>query len=202
MYRSTGRSLALPEKIGNAQAPQETGELLVPDLQIPTQIFRGTSKIGGATVGYTLEVPEDIIDPVPLGIVHGYTGIEQAYIGLRNYTARNGKPSFTYDTPRNLDIPWLLDPRHILFPNKLLGQAVWGTMHSIAKNKQNRVDGTVYDLAGHSMGTPTSIHLAHLKNDHVRSVMMIAGAGMEDHNLVMLLTRLPGFLKEEVAPAI
>jgi hypothetical protein len=189
----------------------ETNELIeslpdVHDLQIPTRELYGTELIGRGAVRYTLEIPEQVIDPVPMGIINGYMGIESAYEQLRHYIASNGKPAFTVQPHRTQAGFASLHRKHIATPHRLLSQGVWGSMRNIQnRNDVDAIDTDQFDLSGHSMGGFVSAYLAthEDKHEHIRSVIFNASAGLEPHTVLEFLKyRIPRFLARELRPAI
>ncbi len=179
-------------------------EGLYEDLNLPTTLYPGSEIIANAEVRFTIEVPEDILDPVPMVYAHGYLGSEGAYSDLRNATARNGKIAITYDAPRTQDELSEFHPKHRNKPVRLLGQSVWAAMRGSLKAAAlyDLPMEEVFDISGHSMGG-RSASLAALRHpDYVRTVVLNEAAGLEPHNtLTMLLERVPKFLKNEIRPA-
>ena len=181
----------------------ETNTEPVVDLDIPTTIFTGVERIAGASVPFTLEVPDDVLDEVPLGIVHGYGGVESAYAGFRNFVARNGKPAYTYDPPRYQHWWTNLHPDHLTHPDKLLGQAAWAATKGVMRTPNTGLSVSHVDLSGHSMGGPSSTSVAELKPDYIRTIIYNASAGLDGHDLkTMIKDRLPRFGVKEGLPAI
>lgn len=181
----------------------------IEERDIPTRIVEGVGRIARASVPYHFEIPEEIIDPVPLVVVHGYLGTEDFYAPLRRYIARNGKPAITYESARVQELLAGLHPEHFMRPSRLLSQEVWAIIREIIKNektikKTENPDFTtdVFDLDGHSQGGPTSTSVAQAKSDYIRSIILDASAGLEKHNLRKMVRRLPSFTKRELLPAV
>lgn len=193
-------------KLFEITEPPYTGGFLNPnlptDLNMPTRLLRGREKIGDATVNFTLEIPEEITDDIPLGIAPGYMGSEWAYTSLRNYLARNGKPAFTYELPRRQGVRGSTDLSHLLHPQKLPCEALWGTMRNIKRNDSLGFRTDKFDLAGHSRGGETIAKVAQLKHESVRTIILDAAAGLESHNTIMMLGRIGPFFTKEVLPSI
>jgi hypothetical protein len=175
---------------------------LYEDLDIPTQTFQGCREIGAGAVRLTAEVPEEILDPVPALLFHGYCGSEKAYERLRNVIARNGKVAITYETPRVQSGFASLHPRHLGKPARLLSQAPWIVMKKGLEDPSEVADIDLtecqYDTYSHSMGGPTSVALALLHPERFRSLYLDQSAGLEPHNTPMMIARLGNFSNHEL----
>lgn len=173
------------------------------DRGIPSRLIKGVARVAGANVKYTLEIPEEITDGVPIGIAHGYGGVQDAYAAFRNSIARNGKPAYTYSPPRNQHWWVGLGPDHLTHPDKLLSQAAWVVTKQIMACKEPGIESDYVDLVGHSMGGPTSTTLAERKPDHIRSITYLASAGLDGHSIAeMVRNRLPRFGTSEGARTV
>lgn len=174
----------------------------VPD-EIPTTwLIGGVACIAGADVNYKLEVPLDATDPVPAIIVPGYGGIEMSYAGLRHASAIRGKATATFTIPRTQSIRHALHPSHILHPEKLPSQAVWGVMRDIMQRDDMPFPIEQFDLDAHSMGGLTASEVAMRKADHVRSITFMASVGLTGHSRLSLLRKLPEFFSHDLRLAL
>lgn len=198
-----------PKALEIAPSPQDQLEgvfypevLNEDDLNIPTTRYPGVERIGGSIVRSTIEVPDVILDPHPAVYAHGYFGFKAAYSKLRNATARNGKVAVTYHPPRTQNILASIDRKHFS-PQRLLVQAVIGAMRGTERKLEELgIEYSEFDLSGHSMGGRSATEAALLNKDKVRTVTLNEAAGLEDHDLLMMLSRLPLFMKKELVPAI
>jgi pimeloyl-ACP methyl ester carboxylesterase len=69
------------------------------------------------------------------------------------------------------------------------------------KTTQSEHGFEMFDIVGHSMGTPVSLSLAAEKPDSVRSVLCVGGAGFdEEHTLPEMIVRAGRLAKHEIAP--
>ncbi|MGI9028222.1 MAG: alpha/beta hydrolase [Candidatus Saccharimonadales bacterium] len=172
------------------------------DLAIPTTVYRGQEIIGGASVKFSVEVPDEIIDTVPVVYAHGYCA-KEAYPKLRNATARNGKTAITFDTPRVQKNLAGLHRKHILSPERLLAQAVYGAMRGASRiADETEIDTSVFDLSGHSMGGRSATLAALQHPNRVRTVILNQSAGLYDHSFGDLVQRIPAFGKDDLIPAM
>lgn len=175
--------------------PAEEGVFLSREIY-PTKTINGVARIAGAEVRYTYELPQQVIDEVPLLIVPGYGGVKSAYQRLRQTVAAHGKPAVSFRPPRNQSMLGGLSPAHLLQPSKLQSQASWAVMRDI-----EMADGPgEFDLLAHSMGGQTAINAALHKPEHVRSIIFMASAGLDLHTLRDMRERGTNFLKEELFP--
>lgn len=191
----------------NHERPRPGG-IFVPDLQlyenldIPTQVFPGRRKIGGGVVKLTAEVPEQIIDPVPALLFHGYCGSERAYEALRHIIAQSGKVAITYETPRVQNRLASLHPKHLGKPARLLSQAPWIIMKEGLEGPSKVADIDLtecrYDAYTHSMGGHTSVSLAELHPERFRILYLDQPAGLEPHTTPLMIARLGNFSNHEL----
>lgn len=182
-------------------------ELEVPQL-IPTRlsrhdVFVTRSKDGKrvARTRSTIESPEfdtDITDKTPVLWVPGYGGIKPAYRRPREATVQFGRPSTTYRPVRDISLVETLHPANVLHP-ELLARRTLGAVidHTCEYTESGQVD-----LACHSMGGFIAALTAEYDPTKIRSIVFIASAGLEDHNLLTLAKRAPGFLRRELLPHI
>lgn len=186
--------------------PGEPLEEHIPNRDIPTFLVHGEQKIGRTLAKFTLEVPEEIVDPVPGGIGHGWFGTEGSYVPMRHSMASNGKPAFTVEPSRRLDGFAGYHPSHLFHPEKLLSQVAcgaWMGIQALKKVEKRGVDTSETDLLGHSMGGRTATIAGERKPDDVRSVLLMAAAGLEPHSVPQFLgKRIPGMFRKELPSAI
>jgi pimeloyl-ACP methyl ester carboxylesterase len=165
--------------------------------QQATQRFCGRAKIAGAEVDYTYERPlECITDEVPLLIVPGYAGIKPAYRRFREEVVQSGKPAITMRPVREQAMVAALHPHYLLHPGALPTRAAYGVLSDV----QKKYDIDEFDVAGHSMGGWIVALLAERHFNKVRSASFVASAGLEDHSLTRLISRLPDFMAHEFLP--
>lgn len=178
-----------------------------PDEHQRTRRVQGRAKVAGAIVGYTLEYPlEEITDPVPALVVPGYGGVKSVYSNVRRAIAESGKAAITYRSLRSQSLAAAIRRRN-LNPASLPMRAANGVMSDVQETIDDDLfDFSTFDLVGHSMGGFVSVclakSLAERNSDRVRSVTMVASAGLEDHNTLSLLGRVPRFIKDELIPAL
>ncbi len=185
---------------------------LVPDIT-PTDevgVFMSTEKIRSAAfiaktcVPYTLEIPDQVLDPTPLVIINGYAGKKFGYDRLRSQVARLGKPAISLNPPRSQGLVASLDPNGFIHPEELQSQAVWGVMRDVQKQHDHdkRIDIAEFDLAGHSMGGFVATALARHKPESVKSITYVESVGLEDHSLAEFRPRAVLFFLNELIPAL
>lgn len=208
MHKSIATPIELP--VIESLSPQNQFEgVFLPkaheleDLNIPTTKYPVEERIGGSIVRSTVEVPDKLLDPHPVVYAHGYFGFKAAYSELRHATARNGKIAVTYHPPRSQNMLTAFHSTHIISPQKLLIQAVIGAMRGTERLLEDiGTEHDKFDLSGHSMGGRSATEAAHRNDGLVRSVILNEAAGLEEHDLAMMISRLPKFFKKELIPAI
>lgn len=163
-----------------------------------TVCLQGLTAVSGSRVHYTLEMPNNPVDTLPAIIVPGFGGIKPAYKPLRQALAQMGKPAVSYRPPRVQDAYHSLHPMHILHPEQLPSMATWAVMKDI----HNRYGLDKFDLIGHSMGGFTAALTAQHKANRVRSLTLMASAGLNGHTPFSLSRRVPKFVRHELLPAI
>lgn len=163
-----------------------------------TLCFKGVANLFGEELPYTLEVPENVIDEVPLVIIKGYCGIPPAYKPLRRWTARYGKPAITYRTPRAQ--PWQREfhPLHALHPDRLHSQAAG----AVIKDVHGRYGFDNFDGFLHSMGGWTGTGTAEHMPERFRTLVFAGSVGLNGHTLGSLGRRLPSYLWRDLLPSI
>ncbi len=176
------------------------------DLAIPSEAFQAISeeKRGGAVTRFTVQIPETILDPVPLLIVHGYCGPEVIYEKFREAVAANGKPAITYRPTRTQDMSAAFSRQHRLHPERLLTQTALGALYGSAKLLKKKGHAPdAYDISGHSMGGRGATKVAHLHPEFVRTVILNEAAGLDGHSFTDFLSqRFPAFVAKELTPAL
>lgn len=183
----------------------EVIELPVKSVQTPPGlVFEGQERIGDATVSCRLEVPKIITDPAPLAIAPGYLGDRWAYRGVSDYIVAQGKPVLIWKFPRKQGVRGSLDPTHNLYPQKLACQSLYSSIRHM-RNRDDlpeEVSVEQFDAVGHSRGGATIVRAAIKKPDLFRTIIFDSPAGFEDHNTLMMATRLVPFFKNEAIPTI
>lgn len=184
----------------NYDALSPSGADLLPSviLDKPIEIFAetGRASIAGANFNYTYRAPanqEEVTDPVPLLISHGWGGTELAYADLGEAVAELGKPSLTFNAPRSQG-QRDLNPLSLLRVSKLSSQAAWAVMRDSGFN--------LFDVYGHSKGGQTAVDVAMHKPAHVRAVILDGSCGLDRHSFSEMLGRTKEFSKEELAPSL
>lgn len=196
----------MPEVEAGRQTPQEPGEFLnlrldeiEPDHETETtRCYRRTAEIAAARVNYTLEVPLDAKDDTPAIVFNGYGGIKSAYYALRHEMAARGKPTITYEPARRQAGLAGLHPKHLLHPDRLASQSGWAVMRDAA----DAFGICQFDAIGHSMGGKVIRDIAARHPEFFRSAVFLDSVGLEDHTLLILTRRIPGFMHHEVIPSL
>jgi pimeloyl-ACP methyl ester carboxylesterase len=183
-----------PEHRGVFSAEEEYEE-------VPTRVIRGVARIAGANIKYTREAPlheEDIKDPIPALIAHGWGGPELAYQELREEIAKRGKPAITYNSPRSMGWRNDLNPVHLFQVSKFSSQAAWGVIREVMTEHGDEL----VDAYGHSLGGQTAVNVTIHKPEHVRGVILDGSCGLDFHTLQEMISRTGEFAKEELWPAL
>src|SRR5687768_11422112 len=82
----------------------------------PTRRLKGVAEIAGARIPYTLELPDQVNDEVPLVIANGYGAVQDAYDRLRHFVAISGKPAVSFEPPRSQSLLGGFHPLHLFHP--------------------------------------------------------------------------------------
>ncbi len=192
---NAGRTIVSPH-------PSDEGVFILRRGELLSTVEQRFTRIGGATIKYTLERPENITDPAPLVLVPGYGGIKPAYRELRKAVVLNGKPAATFKPPRTQERLAAFHPKHFQHPERLLAQTVIAISDDLigSNGKTNEYDQV--DAAGHSMGGPAIINAALVHPEYFRTVTAVASAGLDGHSLWDMARRSPGVVKEEIIPSL
>lgn len=190
------------EKIIEVAAELAPGEVNEVPRQIPTRLHKHTIIVThDAKTRYSLEEPvdpSDVSDSVPILIVPGYGGVKPAYRRQREALVQHGRRVVTVRPIRDLGPTGALDLRHVLSPARLHSQTVYG----IAKDVERRYEEPIVDLFGHSLGGLIAVKFAQKHPHRVRSVTLVSSAGVEDHNTLTMLLRVPKIVRHEVLSQI
>ncbi len=172
---------------------------IVPEqsLIIPTVVVKDMAWIDGMKIPFTVEMPLEITDEVPLVLMNGYFGIEASSAGLRKAIAEQGKPAVTYKIQRG-SMRHLLDLDHHLHPEKLHAQAT----HAVLRAVRSDYDIEQVDVAPHSMAGLTLASLNHKALQHIRQAHMMAPVGINEMSMLGLGKRVPHLIMEDVIPLL
>lgn len=163
-----------------------------------TYIYNGRTSIAAAAIDYTLEIPQDLREDIPIVFVPGFGGIKPAYKSLRNEIVKAGKPAVSFKPARSQNLGAGYHPKHLFHPERLLQQSTWAVMRDIEAN----VGFDKFDLSGHSMGGPAVVGAAMQQTEHVRSIIMVAAAGLNPVDQLTLGKRFGDFLVTDLMPNI
>lgn len=162
-----------------------------------TRLVRGIASIAGAKVHFTDESPLGIIDHEPFVIFPGFGGIKPGYKKLRHELAASGRRAVSYAPPRRQGLMASMHPNHLFAPEKLTSKAGYAVARYLLRDEE--VNGL--HLAGHSMGGPIATEVAAHK-EGILSVTLLGSAGLEDHDMMTMGKRMPGFILHELIPAL
>lgn len=215
-----------PEQMGRHLSVASTPEQLTPpalaargvliyqdfiDPDSGTHIQRGLCKIAGVEVDFTDEWLDANENPESYVLIPGFMGIKPSYSKIRRMIALGGGRATTYKSHPDKDILDRLNPMNLVAGVKQLFTDPWELLTpEIQTSKAGYAmvrrafaqTGKPVHLVGHSMGGPISLEIAAHKKDKVGSVTVIGSAGLEDHNMLVMASRLPGFVDEELIPAL
>lgn len=163
-------------------------------------IVKGYARIADAVTHYTITEPhpDDVEDPTGILIVNGFGGIKEAYTDLDTTFALNGRRSISFKPIRKQGYKGRLDIRHRVNPLKLHSQGAYAVMRAV----QEEQGIEQFDVAGHSLGGVAGTDVARHHPNLVRSLILMGSAGLEDHNLAVMASRVPAFLRDELVPAL
>lgn len=163
----------------------------------------GEERIGGAVIPYSVAIPEEITNPNPAVIAHGYCTPYMAYEGLQQAMAANGQITGLYHSPRNQKNLAGLHSKHLAHPERLLSQAVWGVMRGMMRHDSRiGLESDQFQLTGHSMGGYSIVDTATNHHEFVDSLLLNQPAGVGNNSTLKLVSRLPKFMQKELIPAI
>lgn len=166
----------------------------------PLIIVKGYARIADAVTHYTITEPhpDDVEDPIGILIVNGFGGIKEAYTDLDTTFALNGRRSISFKPIRKQGFRGRLDIRHRVNPLKLHSQGAYAVMRAV--QEEHGIEQ--FDVAGHSLGGVAGTDVARHHPNLVRSLILMGSAGLEDHNLAVMASRVPAFLRDELVPAL
>lgn len=169
----------------------------------PVEMVYGKEEIAGATIPYSIAIPEKITNPHPAVIAHGYCTPYAAYEGLQHAMAANGQITGLYYSPRNQKNLAGLHTKHFVHPERLLSQAVWGIMRGvIAQGDEIGLESDKFQLTGHSMGGYSVVNAAINHPEFIDSLLLNQPVGIGNNTTMKLIMRLPTFMRRELIPAI
>lgn len=185
-----------PELIGEAQDNYDPIEV-----RPPTAISHTMS---GLAIQANVYIPEEIVDPKPLVVLPGYFGCLKDYSDYCAAVAEHGKVAATLELPRVRSmLRTVLDVKDIADPQKLPTQSAHGLLQALESQEDEiGVSFDSVDIEGHSRGGPTSLLYAQRFPERVNSVTLDSPAGLEDHDIFLLASRLPAFFRNDVFEGI
>jgi pimeloyl-ACP methyl ester carboxylesterase len=198
----TGRHLEVARTPEELTPPAEiAGGVLIYEAyetDVGTHITRGIASIAGAEVNFTDETPVGIVDTEPYVLIPGFGGIKPGYSRFRHELAVAGHRAISYKPPRTQKPGAKWHPGNLFARERLTSKAGYAMVRRLTN--EDAVTGV--HLVGHSMGGPIATEMAAHKSDRIHSVTLVGSAGLEDHNALTMARRLPGFLKDELLPAL
>lgn len=180
----------------------EQGTLVADEVRVlearETRLYHGRLRIvgAGAIAHYTLEVPQDTEDDVPFIMVNGFCGFKSSYAALRHELALDGKPTATLKPVRLQELKHMLHPTHVLHPELVQSMSVGAVANALNEKHGYRQ----FDLGGHSWGGPIATHMAERTPQHIRSLSLVASAGLDGHSVADMVRRVPKELYREILP--
>ncbi len=202
VYTSPAQSDIFPAEQQPIEANLETHEIVSDEVRLleshGTRLYHGRVKIlgAGAIARYTLETPHGSHDEVPFILVNGFCGFKSSYAGLRHEMALDGKPTATLQPVRLQELKHMIHPDHILHPELVQSMTV-GTVVTALQNNHGYEQ---FDIGGHSWGGPVAAHMIERAPENIRSLSLIAAAGLDGHKLSDIIRRLPRELTQDILP--
>lgn len=175
------------------------GEEDFADLHTPTVAYETTTPVAGVDMHVTIEVPDEILSHRILMVSNAFCAPEIAYKKFREAAARNGSIVATYDPIRKYRVPIGHNLRYIRDPRILLEDSLHAGMeaaHGYATKELGLRLPPEFDVTAQSMGGPTGTGLALRHPELFRSLILNKTPGLEKHNIVTMLGRLPKFSQE------
>lgn len=166
--------------------------------EIESVSIRGAARIAQSVVKWEVLVPEEVKSKNTALIAHGYCAKGGAYGLMAEYMASHGTPVIQYDTPRNQNRLAGLHAKHLLHPDRLVCQSPWAVIRDIRSKDKIDIPKDKIDIIGHSQGGKTSVVNAYLHPESIDNVALIDPAGLEEHDTLSLISRLPKFFKDEI----
>lgn len=171
----------------------EIGQITeAPSLERAFLIDEHIARTGHAEAHWTYHHAPDKQYERPLVIVGGYFGIEAAYRPVATAAANQGLDVITIDPPRKQRADHAFHPDHLLHPERLLAQMTC----RVVKNACDIYGIQSVDGAGHSMGGPGVTHAARRCPDRFHSITLWGSAGVSEHGLWQLASRVPAVASE------
>jgi pimeloyl-ACP methyl ester carboxylesterase len=148
-------------------------------------LYTGSARMHNLVVRFTAEQPNEVEDPTPITIDHGYYGGEFAYVPLRRALAGYNRIVVSYQSPRNHELAIRLAPKNIANPARLT--SISSLIVARAASEIFESDQT--DKIGHSMGGAHAVAVALLKPAEIRNVIIMGSTGLENQTVPMMISR-------------
>lgn len=190
-------SMVTKQEIHDLHPHQQEG-VFNSEFEYSTQLSHDEVYVGGAKVNITIETPLEVNDDNIIILVNGYGGAKSGYRGMRHALATCGRRTVTIEPPRSQKFIHSVEPRHLRHPELLPSMG----LHAIIKKLQANHQVDQVDLIGHSMGGYIATQAASHNSDNIKSLTLMASAGLDNHSLFKMGMRGPLFFSQEVMPNI
>lgn len=167
-----------------------------------SRTFDHTAEFRNGTVDWSIEIPRDMIDPVPLLIAPGFMGIKPGYEDFAHELALAGKPTITFDPVRAMKNFADLHPKHLLHPELLLSETIEAIAKKALEFYGEKLEFTTIDLSGHSTGGVGVVNAAMHRPELYRNVILVGSAGLNPHSIRTLAPRFAEFIRKEIPDII
>ena len=177
------------------------GPLVIPDYERQTlEIHRDKVRVGrlGGKASFAAMMPLDYSSSDVWDVyMNGFSATGRVYEPVADAGAQLGKNSVTIDVSRGFMAADLLAPWEMLRAQEYQKRSVSAVLDHLQK-----VHGVKYfNLKTHSMSGRSGVELGHDEPERINGVSLVSVAGLEAHDLWMMLKqRLPEFFREDAAP--
>lgn len=162
-----------------------------------TRLVKGKAKLGRLScVEYSLQIPAEPHDDTVEIHVNGLAAAKPPYRGVRKASASIGQMSVSLRPARGTAVQDLLAPRTLFHTEGLASESVLAVMDDIDR----RFGLSRVKLRSHSMGGRTGVAVAEAAPERVDHITLVNAAGLEEHSLLVMMSRLTKFMKNDILP--
>lgn len=162
-----------------------------------TQLVKAKAKLGRFSCAeYSLQIPVEPHDDTVEIHVNGLAAAKPPYRGVRKASASMGQISVSLRPARGTVVQDLLAPRTLFHTEELASESVLAVMDDIDR----RFGLSRVKLRSHSMGGRTGVAVAEAAPERVDHITLVNAAGLEEHSLLVMMSRLARFFKNDILP--
>lgn len=166
----------------------------------------GEVTVHGATCRYKITVPTELNNREITAYLNGLGAFKKTMRGIRNETSSQGDAALTMEPIRRSKRGKKAD---ITDATSLHVDTMEAVFNDLPNNEQlkdipngDKLSFSKVNLAPHSYGNDQAVKYALRHPAEVSNIILIKPVGMEDPRRLRFISRLPGFLTQELLPFI